>query len=88
MAEGTLEINLSNRAFVTQVLLDINKRYNRKKEHLYKRTQMYFNQSIGSNYVMEDQLRDMIAECESIKQEYREFKARVDAFNSQEKRVV
>lgn len=80
-----IEINLSDRAFITRTLIDIQRRYGLAKEHLYKKTQMYFNQSVGSNYILEDQLRDMINECESIKKEYKDFQA---LLNSQEKRVV
>ncbi len=59
---------------VRAYLLDIEREFNSKREQLYYRMQSYFRQSINSNYTHAEDLREMIDECEKLKERYVNYK--------------
>lgn len=67
-------IDAFDQAAVRAYLLDIECKFNKKREQLYYRTQAYFHQSICSDYTKAEDLHELINECEQLKQRYRDFK--------------
>jgi len=68
------DIDPFDQAAVRAYLLDIEREYNKKREQLYYKTQSYFHQSISSDYTKEEDLHEIINECERLKQQHRDFK--------------
>ena len=54
-----------------QELTSIEREYNRIRHTLYAKTQIYYRQSIGSDYITEDDICELAAECKKLKIEYR-----------------
>lgn len=51
-------------------LMILEREYNSTRQELFSRMRSYYNQSIGSNVIKEDELRRLVNQCEEIKQLY------------------
>ncbi len=51
---------------------DLRVEFNARRRILFKDTQLYYRQSVASNYIKEQTLVDSAQECERIKKKYRE----------------
>lgn len=51
---------------------DLRVEFNARRRVLFKDVQLYYRQSVASNYIKEQTLVDSAQECERIKKKYRE----------------
>ena len=68
--EGHRDVEIDEFAALRQELIRLEKEYNSTRQELFNKTRSYYNQSIASKFIKEDDLRRLVNQCEEIKQLY------------------
>lgn len=75
IVSNTMEItgdNYDGPIWLRTELTSLEKEYNEVRHQLYTKIQMYYRQSIASNYVKESEIKELIAKCAEIKYTYQQ----------------
>ena len=68
--EGCRDVEIDDLAAFRQELMRLEREYNSARQELFSKMRSYYNQSIASKCVKEDDLHRLINRCEEIKQSY------------------
>ena len=68
--EGSSDAIIDEVAALRRKLTGLEREYNYTRQELFNKTRRYYNQSIASNFIREDNLRELISKCEEIKKLY------------------
>ena len=60
-----------------RTLISLEGQYNSARQELFNRMRSYYNQSIGSNVITEEKLRELLRKCEELKQSYASIQTKV-----------
>ena len=67
---GHRDIEIDEFAALRQELMRLNQEFNFTRQELFNNMRSYYNQSIASKFIKEDDLRRLLNQCEEIKQSY------------------
>ncbi len=68
--EGNRDVEIDEFTALRQALTGLEREYNSTRQELFNRMRSYYNQSIASKFVKENDLRRLLDRCEEIKQSY------------------
>lgn len=70
LEEGHRDIEIDEFAALRQELTGLEREYNSTRQELFNKIRSYYNQSIASRFIKEDDLRRLLNKCEEIKKSY------------------
>lgn len=68
--KGRRDVEIDEFSTLRQELVRLEREYNSTRQELFNKIRSYYNQSIASKFIKEDDLRRLIDQCEEIKQSY------------------
>lgn len=72
--EGTTDVTTDELGPLRQRLHELETEYSKARRNFYYKSRSYYSQSIGSNYIKEEDILKLLDECRSIKEEYNRIK--------------
>jgi len=68
--EGYQDVEIDEFTALRQELMGLEREYNSTRHELFNKMRSYYNQSIASKFIKEDDLQRLLNQCEEIKQSY------------------